>query len=64
MTDNATGNAYLFLKPKTTRAAREYGFDFQYNSRPARKTNENLLKFAKTIRNDRSDLRPQDFIDI
>lgn len=56
---------HIFLKPMVTRrAAQEYGFDFQYQSRPNWETYASLLEFAATIRADMRDLRPRDMIDI
>jgi hypothetical protein len=56
---------HIFLKPNVTRAAaREYGFDFVYRSKPNRETYESLRAFAETIRGDQSDLRPKDMIDL
>ena len=56
---------HFFLKPMVTRAAaREYGFDFQYKSRPNWATYSNLLGFAGTVARDLKDLRPRDMIDI
>ena len=56
---------HIFLKPMVTReAASEYGFDFNYISRPNWKTYQNLLAFADSLKADLSDLQPQDFIDI
>jgi hypothetical protein len=56
---------HFFLKPNVTRAAaREYGYDFRYKSRPSWETYENLLGFAETVRRDLRDLRPRDMIDI
>jgi hypothetical protein len=61
----AQPKTHIFLKPMTTRrAAREYGFDFQYESRPSPKIYANLLEFAETIRRDQRSLRPRDMIDI
>lgn len=61
----AQPETHIFLKPNTTRsAAQTYGFDFQYNSRPNRKTYSRLLEFAETIRRDQNDLRPLDMIDL
>jgi hypothetical protein len=55
----------IFLKPNVTRAAaREYGFDFQYASRPNWDTYASLLAFADTVRRDLRDMRPGDLIDI
>jgi hypothetical protein len=61
----AQPETHIFLKPNTTRsAAREYGFDFEYKSRPSWEIYENLLEFAETIRRDQNDLRPRDMIDL
>ena len=55
----------IFLKPNVTRvAAREYGFDFAYKSRPNWDTYQSLLRFAETVRRDMRDLRPRDMIDL
>lgn len=56
---------HFFLKPMVTRrAAEEYGFDFQYKSRPNWDTYSNLLDFANTVSRDMRTLRPRDMIDI
>lgn len=56
---------HFFLKPNVTRiAARAYGFDFQYQSKPNWQTYANLLALAQTVRRDLRDLRPRDMIDI
>ena len=56
---------HIFLKPTVTQiAARQYGYDFQYGSRPSWETYASLLEFAKTIRQDLSDMPPRDMIDI
>ena len=56
---------HVFLKPTVTRiAARNYGFEFQYTSRPAWPTYKSLLDFAATVRRDLRDLKPRDMIDI
>ncbi len=61
----AQPEANIFLKPNVTRAAaREYGFDFRYKSRPSWDTYASLLEFAATVRRDVRDLRPRDMIDI
>jgi hypothetical protein len=61
----AQPETHIFLKPNVTReAARRYGFDFQYHSRPAWGTYASLLDFARTVRRDLRDLRPRDMIDI
>jgi hypothetical protein len=61
----AQPEAHIFLKPKVTRiAAREYGFDFHYQSRPSWETYAKFLEFAAVVRRDQRDLRPKDMIDI
>jgi len=61
----ALPETHFFLKPMVTRAAaREYGFDFRYKSRPSWDTYSNLLEFAGQVSRDLRDLRPRDMIDI
>jgi hypothetical protein len=61
----AQPETHIFLKPNASRrAAREYGFDFQYESRPSWETYAVFLEFAATIRRDQRDLHPADMIDI
>jgi hypothetical protein len=61
----ATPDTQIFLKPNVTRvAAREYGFDFRYASRPNWDTYASLLDFAGTVRRDQRDLGPRDMIDL
>ncbi len=61
----ALPDRHIFLKPNVTKiAAREYGFDFAYASRPHWKTYASLLAFANTVRDDLRDLRPRDMIDL
>ena len=56
---------HIFLKPNVTKiAARKYGFDFRYQSKPNWETYASLLDFAETVRRDIRDLRPRDKIDI
>jgi hypothetical protein len=58
-------DTHIFLKPTVTRiAARKYGFDFTYRSRPNWETYASLLSFAQTVRRDLRDLRPRDMIDL
>ena len=55
---------HIFLKPNVTRvAARAYGFDFVYMSRPSWPTYASLLEFARVVCRDQKDLRPADQID-
>ena len=59
------GSVSLSLKPNVTRiAGREYGYDFQYVSRPAWATYASMLGFAETVRRDLRDMQPRDMIDI
>ena len=61
----AQPDTHIFLKPNVTRtAAREYGFDFTYQSRPSWETYANLLQLADVVRRDLRDLKPRDMIDI
>ena len=61
----AQPETHFFLKPMVTRtAAREYGFEFRYRSRPNWETYSNLLEFAQVVSDDLSDLEPRDMIDI
>ncbi|HVE90348.1 MAG TPA: hypothetical protein VNA44_11695 [Burkholderiaceae bacterium] len=62
----AEPDAHMFLKPNVTRiAAREYGYDFDYVSRPSWDTYASLLDFAQTVRRDLlRDMPPRDMIDI
>jgi hypothetical protein len=61
----ATVAAQLFVKPTVTRAAaRAYGFDLQYRSRPSWETYACVLEFAAVLRADLADLQPRDMIDI
>lgn len=61
----AQPRTHMFLKPNVTRvAAREYEFDFTYQSRPNWETYASLLAFAERVRRDQRDLRPRDMIDL
>jgi hypothetical protein len=61
----AQPRTHMFLKPTVTRiAAREYGFDFHYASRPSWPTYASLLEFAAAVRHDLAGMRPRDMIDI
>ncbi len=56
---------HIFLKPMVTRrAAKRYGFDLYYESKPSWKTYASLLEFAARIKDDLADLKPLDIIDI
>ena len=61
----AAPRTHVYLKPVVTRtAARAYGFDFEYASRPGWATYASLLELARTVRRDLADLRPRDMIDV
>lgn len=61
----AQPETHIFLKPRVTQiAAREYGYDFRYQSRPSWAAYADYLNFAETIRRDLRDLKPRDMIDI
>lgn len=56
---------HMFMKPNTMRtAARAYGFDLEYQSRPSWKTYSRLLTLAARVREEQRDLHPRDMIDI
>jgi hypothetical protein len=61
----AQPRVHMFLKPTVTRAAaREYGVEFDYRSRPSWETYSSLLEFAGQVRRDQRDLLPRDMIDV
>ena len=61
----AQPDRHIFLKPNTIRAAaRAYGYELLYRSRPNWETYEALLEFAGLVREDLADLRPRDMIDL
>ena len=61
----AQPETHIFLKPQVTKiAAREYGFDFPYKSRPAWDTYASLVDFANLLRQHVKDLQPRDMIDL
>lgn len=56
---------HIFLKPNVTRhAARAYGVEFAYRSRPNWETYTSLRDFAERVRRDQTDLGPRDMIDL
>lgn len=56
---------HIFLKPNVTRiAARKFGFDFHYKTRPSWETYSEFLRFGEMVRSEVTDLRPRDMIDI
>jgi hypothetical protein len=48
----------------TRRAARNYGYDLAYQSKPEWPTYSGILRFARAVRTDIQDLRPRDMIDL
>jgi hypothetical protein len=61
----AQPDRHMFLKPNVTRlAAKAYGFNFLYQSRPNWDTYDCLLSFADQVRKDQRALRPRDMIDV
>ena len=61
----AQPDRHHFFKPKATRtAARKYGLDLVYRSRPNWETYASLLTVAERVRRDQRDLRPRDQIDL
>jgi hypothetical protein len=61
----AQPDTHIFLKPMVTRAAaRSYGFELQYASRPNWHTYASLLELAARVRTDQRKLKPRDMIDI
>jgi hypothetical protein len=56
---------HIFVKPNTLRAAaRAYGFELEYESRPNWRTYSSLLELAELVRLDQVDLEPRDMIDV
>lgn len=61
----ANPKEHIFLKPRVTQvAAKKYGFNFNYTSKPNWQTYKSLLDFAEQIRKDTLALKPKDFIDL
>ena len=61
----ARPDEHFFLKPTVTReAARRYGIDFAYASRPSWPIYKSLLNFVAHVRSDIRDLKPRDMIDL
>ena len=56
---------HMFMKPNTIRAAaKAYGYELPYRSRPDWATYSALLAFVELVRGDLKDLRPRDMIDL
>ena len=61
----ARPDLHFFLKPNVTReAARRYGVELPYGSRPSWPLYRSLLDFVSDVRSDIRDLRPRDMIDM
>jgi hypothetical protein len=61
----AQPQTHFFLKPTVTReAARRYGVELPYASRPSWPLYKELLDFVARVRGDIRDLRPRDMIDM
>jgi hypothetical protein len=61
----AQPRTHFFFKPTVTRAAaRRYGVELPYASRPSWDIYKTLLQFVGTVRADIRDLRPRDMIDM
>jgi hypothetical protein len=61
----AQPDRHIFVKPTVTRiAAKKYGFDLQYSSRPSWDVYASVLAFAERVRRDLHDLKPRDMIDL
>jgi len=60
----AQPDRHVFLKPNVTRiAAKEYGAEFLYASKPAWPTYASLLEFAGRVMREQRELKPRDLID-
>lgn len=61
----ARPDEHFFFKPTVTKeAARRYGIEIDYASRPSWKGYRSLLDFVETVRSDIADLKPKDMIDM
>ncbi len=61
----ARPDEHFFYKPTVTReAARRYGVELPYSSRPSWQHYRSLLDFIARVRGDIADLRPRDMIDM
>lgn len=56
---------HIFLKPNVTNeAARRFGFDFRYNSKPSWDVYSQLIAFTEEVRKELRSKGPRDMIDI
>ena len=61
----AQPDRHMFMKPNTIRAAaKAYGYDLPYQSKPTWDTYRSLLDFSATVARDLADLEPRDMIDV
>lgn len=61
----AQPKVHFFFKPTVTReAARRYGLELNYASKPSWPAYRDLLAFVRRVRADISDLKPRDMIDL
>jgi hypothetical protein len=61
----AQPDRHMFMKPNTIRAAaKAYGYDLPYQSRPTWETYSRLLDFSAVVARDLQDLGPLDMIDL
>lgn len=61
----ADPDKHIFLKPRVTqKAARVYGYDFEYRSKVNWETYQSLLNFADEVRKDIKSIHPVDMIDL
>lgn len=61
----AQPESHIFFKPTVTRtAAKRYGFELHYSSRPSWDVYRGVLEFAAVVARDLRDLKPRDMIDI
>ena len=61
----AQPDRHMFMKPNTIRAAaKAYGYDLPYQSRPTWETYSRLLDFSAVVARDLQDLEPLDMIDL
>ena len=61
----AQPDRHMFMKPNTIRAAaKAYGYDLPYQSRPTWETYSRLLDFSAVVARDLQDLKPLDMIDL
>lgn len=61
----ANPKEHIFLKPRVTQAAaKAFGFELEYSSKPNWNTYNSILKFADEVKKETLDLNPKDYIDL